>query len=150
MDLLASDAARDHVDGLVHYDTQATSHGLDLTAGAIHRLTGPGHLDFGGSEFAPAEHAAIEPERAHPDDDYGWWSLMGGTYRVVYNETLALPDGYVAHLTSHERLLDAGAQHPATTLTGAQDPLTTLLTVSDAGCRIKENSRISRLSVYAG
>lgn len=143
--MLSADALCSHVDGLVHADTQRAAVGLDLTVGAVFQLTGAGQLDFGGSEFQPAGRTSIDPQRAHPDDDYGWWNLEVGTYIIRYNETLHLDAGQRAEVFPLDRLLQAGASHPACTVHGTQDPLDTLLTVGAHGVRLKENSRISRL-----
>jgi deoxycytidine triphosphate deaminase len=147
MPLLNGDAASTHVDRLIHLDTQRADPGLDLTVGAVFRVTGAGQLDFGGSEFAPADREKLSPQRANPDDDYGWWKLERGTYVIRYNEALSLGEGQRAQVFPHQRLLQAGATHAAFIVDGAQDPVEVLLTVGDAGCHIKENSRVSRLLI---
>ena len=147
MRILESDAAAGHVAGLVHLDTQRAATGLDLTLDRVARLTGPGALDFGGSEFAPAERETIEPELADPGDDYGWWELGAGTYLAGYNETPDMHEGRVGLVHPLPRLQRAGASHPAFVVDGDEATLATLLTVGDVGCRLKENCRISRLTV---
>lgn len=146
-DILDTDATRAHVDGLLHLDTQEAAVGLDLTVASVHRVTGGGSLDFGGSEFAPAELEEVPAELEEPDDDYGWWDLQPGDYIVRYNETLTLDEDLLAHVLPLERLLRAGASHPAFTTDGSRDPLETLLTVGSGGCSLKENCRVSRLLV---
>ncbi|NBB84647.1 MAG: deoxycytidine triphosphate deaminase [Bacteroidetes bacterium] len=137
------------LDGIIHWDTQQAPRGADLTVGQVYRLTGPGQLDFGGSEFAEAPREQLSPKKADPDDDYGWWRLDAGTYIVRYNETLQLEAGQQARLVPLDRLLQAGASHPTLTLEAPSGPLEHLLTVGSAGCDLKENCRISRLTVYA-
>ena len=145
--VLNGEAASTHVDRLVHLDTQRTDLGLDLTVGAVFRVTGAGQLDFGGSEFAPADREKLSPQRANPDDDYGWWKLERGTYVIRYNEALSLGEGQRAQVFPHQRLLQAGATHATFVVDGAQDPVEVLLMVGDAGCHVKENSRVSRLLI---
>lgn len=147
MPTLDAEATRPLVRDLVHFDTQRAPRGLDLTVGALFRVTGAGRLDFGGSEWAAAPREAIAPQQAHPDDDYGWWRLDPGTYLLRYNETLALDPKHHARLFPLPRLLAAGASHPAFVVEGTPDPMETLCTVGTGGCRIKENSRVSRLEV---
>lgn len=142
----ADDVAR-HLDGLVHLDTQRAPTGIDLTVDAVYRTTGPGSLDFGGGEFEEAAREKIAPARQNPDDDYGWWLLDEGAYVVAFNESLRLADGQRAVLRPLERTILAGAHHPVMRLTGDRDPIRTLLTVSDAGCRLKENARLTRIEV---
>lgn len=138
---------RSQVDGLVYLDTQRAAVGLDLTVASVHRVTGPGSLDFGGSEFEPAALEEVEPSLRNEDDDYGWWELVAGGYLVRYNETLALEPGQWAYVLPLERLLTAGASHGSFAADGSRDPLETLLLVGDAGCRLKENCRISRVVI---
>lgn len=135
----------DKLDGLVHLDTQAAPHGVDLTVTAVFRLTGAGSLDFGGSEFEEAARERLEPEKAQPDDDYGWWELRAGTYVVRYNESVS--EAGVLLVTPHRRLLQAGAHHAAFQVQEPTDQLEAVLIVPERGVRIKENARISRLAI---
>lgn len=150
MRILDADAAAGQLDGLVHLDTQRAAAGLDLTVGRISRVTGPGALDFGGSEFAPAGRKLLTPELADPDDDYGWWELEAGTYVVRFNEALALEEGQLGVVHPLPRLQQAGASHPTFVADGDEERLETLLTVGEAGCRLKENCRTSRLLLLDG
>ena len=147
MPVLDAEASSTHVDHLVHLDTQRADPGLDLTVDAVFRVTGPGQLDFGGSEFAPADREELEPQLANPGDDYGWWKLEPGMYVIRYNEALSLDGEQRAQVFPHQRLLQAGATHAAFVVDGEQDPVETLLTVGDAGCHLKENCRVSRLLI---
>jgi hypothetical protein len=146
--MLSPDALAQQLDGLVHLDTQRAGTGIDLTVHSIFRTTGHGQLDFGGSEFEPAPSEPLTPVLDDPDDDYAWWTLEEGAYLVEYNESLALADGQRAEVTPLERTLLAGAHHGAFVLETDRDPLTTLLVVGHRGCRLKENCRLSRLTVY--
>lgn len=149
MQLITGDRLAERIDGVVHRDTQESDVGFDLTVAAVEVLTGPGSLDFGGSEFAEAATEALEPAPASPDDEYGWWRLGEGHYRVRFNETLRLRGGEVATIRPHPRLLAAGAAHGAVDIvSGDGDELSVLLTVGITGCRLKENCRVSRLKVW--
>jgi len=147
--ILDLDDTRSHVDRLLHLDTQKADVGLDLTVGAVFRLTGPGSLDFGGSERRDAERKEVNPALRDPDDDYGWWALEAGTYLIRYNESLDLADDQIAHVLPLERLLLAGASHPGFLVDGSRNPLETLLSVGHAGCNLKENCRVSRVLILA-
>ncbi len=147
MRTLETDDVADRVDGLVHLDTQRADGGLDLTVDEVHRPTGPGALDFGESEFEPAERQPLEPELAHADDDYGWWELSGGSYLIRYNEAPALEEDETGLVFPLDRLRQAGASHEAFLVRGRRHRLETLLRVGEAGCRLKENCRVSRLIV---
>ena len=145
MRLLSPERAAERIEHLVHFDTQRTSTGLDLTVGAVHRLTGAGQLDFGGGEYEAAAIEPMPPEKYRPDDAYGWWELRPGVYLVQYNEHVAPGEDEVAFVFPHERLLKAGARHPAFRVDEARRPLEAILVVGERGLRLKENSRLSTL-----
>jgi len=146
--MLSPDALAQQIDGLVHLDTQRAPDGIDLTVAAMFRTTGPGQLDFGGGEFETAPRDALMPALDAPDDEYGWWILDPGAYVVRYNEALTLREGQRAEVTPLERTLLAGAVHGSFVLNQGRDPLETLLVVSGEECRLKENCRLSRLTVH--
>ena len=152
MHLLSASETRPRLDGIVHYDTQASARsGLDLTIAALFAFTAPGQIDFGGSEARPAERQRLDPQKDDPGDDYGWWNLDAGTYAVRYNESLELGRGQIALVAPHERLLATGAHHPVFWLQApreVQDELETMLSVGPTGMRIKENARLSTLLLF--
>lgn len=145
--MLSPDALAQQIDGLVHLDTQRAPNGIDLTVDSVQRTTGPGQLDFGGGEFTPAPRDSVTPVINDPEDDYAWWTLEEGAYVVQYNESLTLQDGQDARISPLERTLRAGAHHATFDLNEGRDPIETLLLVSRMGCRLKENCRLSRLTV---
>lgn len=145
--MLTADAVAEQLDGLVHLDTQRAGDGLDLTAASIFRTTGPGQLDFGGSEFREAPRTRLDPVYEDPEDDYGWWDLEQGAYIVRYNESIAVTDEQTAVVAPLERTVLAGAHHGACIFSDGRDPLEMLLNVSRMGCRLKENCRLSRLVI---
>lgn len=145
--MLTADALTEQLDGLVHLETQRAGDGIDLTVGSIFRTTGPGQLDFGGSEFREAPRTRLDPVLDESGDDYGWWGLEQGGYIVRYNESLTLTDEQTAVITPLERTMLAGAHHGACIFNDGRDPIEMLLNVSRMGCRLKENCRLSRLVV---
>lgn len=131
----------DLLGGTVHEETQVHERRVDLTAARIWRLQGRGQLDFGGSEYQPVPAEEISPKKRQPDDDYGWWTLDPGVYRVAFNERLT--EG-CALLQSLPRLRDAGAFTPARVVEAGKD-IAALLVVGDSGVAIKENARLAGL-----
>ena len=144
MRILNSQHSSERLDNIVHLDTQAPGLGIDLTVAEVHRISGPGSLDFGGSEFEAASHERIPPQKRDPEDDYGWWDLKEGQYVVRYNEGVD-PGAGVAVVYPHTRLLHAGGHHPAFSIQEPQDPIEGLLLVGSAGLHLKENCRVSTL-----
>lgn len=145
MKLLRGTTIFDAANGTLHQETQQGTHEIDLTAKSIYKLTEGGALDFGGSEYAQADARPIEPQKQSPDDDYGWWKLSPGVYRVRFNESVNLPESQTAFVTPHERLIFAGGHHPSFATEGGQ--LATTLHVSETGLQIKENARLSKLFI---
>ncbi len=130
------------IDNILHRETQEQDHRFDLTVSRVSRLVSPGSLDFGGSEFEPAETEPVTPEKRDPNDDYGWWNLTSGTYRIDYNETIE-PDQDPLLLVPLQRLLRAGATHPPQIVTTDSTPLRMLLDIGSGGCNLKENCRVT-------
>ena len=130
------------VDDIVHEPTQTAGRGLDLTVAEIHRITGPGRVDFGGGEREAADREPIDTERRNPDDDYGWWDLDAGRYLLSYNESLSAPDDLSLVLQPHEAVLTRGAAHPTLHIRSFE---TVPLSVGGTGLRLKENARVSTL-----
>lgn len=134
---------------ITYADKQRHPHGFDLTVNEIYRLTSPGVLDFGGSEYQSAGLQKLEPRKRNPDDKYGWWELTAGDYMVRFNETMILPDGCLAMLLPHERLLHAGAIHSISLIHSSGDFLEVPIQVLSGGVQIKQNARISTMIVWS-
>ncbi|NBC25442.1 MAG: hypothetical protein GVY08_01140 [Bacteroidetes bacterium] len=145
MTLKKSDEWIDSVKNIVHQDTQQQEFCLDLTVSEIRNFTGPGSLDFGGSEFAPASTELIEPKKKNPEDTYGWWKLLGGIYRAVCNESFKSLGDHAVFIVPHQHALDAGLMvHAALAERNvSSDPIELLIHAPGAGCNIKENARIA-------
>jgi hypothetical protein len=130
----------DHVENIVHEETQTEGAGFDLTVESIHAVTAPGAIDFGGGELEPAETTPLDTVKNEPDDDYGWWTLSPGTYLVAYNESLDTDEPLV--LQPRDELVERGAGHPTLHVT---DLPRVPLSVPEAGLHLKENARVSTL-----
>jgi hypothetical protein len=136
---MSPDDLADRIQNLLHRETQVHAGGVDLTVAAVHTVSGPGQVDFGGGELADATTGPIDPAKRDPDDDYGWWQLGGGTYLVEYNESLT---GEAAQLQPRVELVERGVSHP--TLRVDDLPLVPIA-VPPAGIQLKENARVSTL-----
>jgi deoxycytidine triphosphate deaminase len=128
------------VDGLLHEGTQVHENGIDLTVDEVYVVDEAGRVDFGGGELEPARTRAHETHDRHPDDDYAWWHLDGGTYLIEYNESLSTDRPLT--LQTREAVLERGATHPTRVVTSLpRMPLA----VADGGLYLKENARVSTL-----
>jgi len=132
----------EYLENTIYEGKQVAPEGIHLTAGKILAPRGGGDTDFGGDEHKPCDLQVVRPEKRDPEDDYGWWELDGGLYRIVFNESLReCPVPLL--LTANSRILECGCF--LASCVPADRELATTLTVPDCGVGIKENARIGFL-----
>src|SRR3990172_11820236 len=148
MQLVSGREAVQRVRNLIKAEQQTHAYAVELTAKQLYSLNPTGAVDFGGSEYVAAEPHPVPTHQKHSQDRYQWWTLGHGAYQVEFNEVIELAEDEMALLEPHERLLRAGAEHPALFLRGKINPLTILLSVSGARLEIKQNARISTLRIF--
>lgn len=136
------------VEDAPHLETQLQPNGIDLTAGAIHAFGGPGKLDFSNDEREIPETNALEPVKQDASDEYGWWELEPGTYKIVCNETLNIPTDLVGIGFPRSSLLRMGALIQNAFWDGGYSGTGAFLlkVENPAGIHIKENARVNQLS----
>lgn len=150
--ILNREALREAVeDGLVqdypHFETQLQPNGFDMTAGEIHSYDSKGRLDFSNDEREIPGSTPLEPEKRDAGDDYGWWSLEPGVYKVVMNETVDLPGDVMAIAFPRSSLLRMGATiENAVWDSGYTGQGEFMLDVRNReGIEVKENARVNQL-----
>ena len=148
MQLVSGREAVQRVRNLIKAEQQTHAYAVELTAKQLYSLNPTGAVDFGGSEYVAAERHPVPTHQKHSQDRYQWWTLVHGAYQVEFNEVIELAEDEMALLEPHERLLRAGAEHPALFLRGKINPLSILLSVSGARLEIKQNARISTLRIF--
>lgn len=146
--LLSGKHGVQRVRNLINEQHQVHAYAVELTAKQIYGLAPTGAVDFGGSEYVPAERQAQPTFQKHSQDRYRWWTLVHGAYQMEFNETLELAPDEIALLEPHKRLLRAGATHPVQYLRGKQDPVSTLLSITGPQMQMKQNARVSTLRVF--
>lgn len=131
----------------IDLETQLTPQGFDLTAGEIHSFKGHGSLDFSNSEREIPETEKVEPVKKDEEDDYGWWKLEPGAYKVVMNETVDIPEHLTAFAYPRSSLLRMGCSiENAVWDAGYTGTGSFLLVVeNDQGVDIKQNARVNQL-----
>lgn len=130
----------EHVEGLLHEETQLRDRGLDLTLADVREIEEPGRVDFGGGELEDAGTTPHERTRRDPEDEYQWWYLDAGSYLIEYNESLTSEKPLT--IQPRDALLARGAFHPTVTVKKLDS---IPLSVGGAGIRLKENARVSTL-----
>ncbi|MAO65276.1 MAG: hypothetical protein CL666_09780 [Balneola sp.] len=151
MQFLTTENISELISGIIHEDTQLHTDHIDLTVAEIHRITGAGSLDFGGSEFKPATTEKLEPKQRKPEDDYGWWKLGRGPYKIIFNETLELDENAKAIISPHAHAREAGLVTNTNVISSGanEEELAINVTVSEAGCNIKENARVAAMYILS-
>ncbi len=134
------------VEDYPHLETQLQPNGFDITVGEIHRFKEPGRLDFSNSEREIPETEKIEPERKNKEDDYRWWKLQKGSYKIKTNERFNMPNDLAGIVFPRSSLLRMGC----TTETGVWDAgfsgkAEFILMVMNEEVEIKENARVAQL-----
>lgn len=137
--------------GLIeHYidlDKQLTPNGFDFTASEIHRFKDSGKLDFSNGERDIPETEKIEPVKVNEDDEYGWWKLESGVYKIKTNEVVDLPEDVIAFAYPRSSLLRMGC----TIENGVWDAgfrgqsEFMLIVENEEGVEIKENARVNHI-----
>lgn len=137
----------DLIEDYPHLDTQLTPNGFDLTAGEIHRYEAAGQLDFSNDERELPETTSIEPGKRDAEDEYGWWELEQGVYKIVANETVRLPNDLMAFTFPRSSLLRMGATiDNAAWEAGFEGVGEFMLHVENPdGISIKENARVNQI-----
>lgn len=131
----------------VHLETQLTPQGFDLTVQEIHEFNGSGKLDFSNDEREIPDSDPIEPEKKNSEDDYGWWQLEPGTYKVVMNEKVDIPNDLVGYAFPRSSLLRMGVTiENAVWDSGFTGTGSFKISVdNEEGVEIKENARLNQI-----
>jgi deoxycytidine triphosphate deaminase len=148
MELLAGKDAAARVSGMISAKHQVHGYAVGLSVRNIYAIDPTGQVDFGGGEYVAAAKVPMEAQRRSREDKYTWWELDRGGYFVEFNEALELAPDEMAILEPDERLIRAGASHPAILLRGRVAPIETLLRVDALRISIKQNARIARVRVF--
>lgn len=131
----------------IHLETQLTPQGFDLTVQEIHEFKGSGKLDFSNDEREIPSSEPIEPEKKNEGDDYGWWNLEPGTYKVVMNEKVDIPNDLTGYAFPRSSLLRMGVTienavwDSGFTGTGSFK----ISVANEDGVEIKENARLNQI-----
>lgn len=150
MILLKADELNNHLESIIHRETQQHDNHFDLTVSEIYSFTGAGILDFGGSEFQPADTERVSSEKKS-DEEYGWWYLSEGIYRATMNETIMEFEDTIAVLAPHAHTQEAGIITNTAMLSSRDEgqKVTVNFRVPEPGCHIKENARFAVIYLLA-
>ncbi|MFB6175295.1 MAG: deoxyuridine 5'-triphosphate nucleotidohydrolase [Candidatus Nanohalobium sp.] len=135
------------VQNFIDLETQLTPQGFDLTVDEIHKIEGAGSLDFSNGEREIPDSTPISSEKKDPEDEYGWWELEQGTYKIVMNEKVDIPNDLTGFAFPRSSLLRMGATiENAVWDAGFTGTGSFKLSVDNPeGIRIKENARVNQI-----
>lgn len=135
------------IQNYIHLETQLTPQGFDLTVDEIHEIEGSGKLDFSNDEREIPDSRPIEPEKKDEEDDYGWWELEQGTYKVVMNEKVDIPNDITGFAFPRSSLLRMGVTiENAVWDSGFTGTGSFKISVDNPdGVEIKENARVNQI-----
>ncbi len=128
-------------------DTQLTPNGFDLTAAKIYEFFGPGAVDFSNKERRLPECRELLPQKESQADEFGWWSLAQGVYKVVANEMVKLPLDLIGVAYPRSSLLRMGAFiQTGVWDAGFEGKSEFVLVVQNSrGMKLKQNARVAQL-----
>ena len=135
------------IENYIDLKTQLTSNGFDLTCAEISEFNGPGMVDFSNKERKLPDCRLMIPQKENSDDEFAWWVLKKGIYKIKTNETVNLPNDLIALAFSRTTLLRMGAftQHGVWDAGFKGKGEFVLCVENQFGIRIKQNSRIAQL-----
>ncbi len=130
----------------IDLDTQLTPNGFDFTVKEVHRFKERGRLDFSNSERQIPETEKLEASKEE-GEEYGWWSLDPGAYKLVTNEVVDLPEDVIAFAYPRSSLLRMGCTiENGVWDAGFKGRSEFLLIVQNSeGVEIKENARVNHI-----
>lgn len=135
------------VENFIDLPTQLTPNGIDITLASVYEFDSQGALDFSSKERKIPACKEILPSKNNPDDQYGWWNLPKGAYKVKTNETVNLPNDLIGLAFTRTSLLRMGVftEHGVWDA-GYKGKAEFMLIVNNPfGVRLKENARIVQL-----
>jgi len=128
------------IEDYIDWDKQLQPNGFDITVKEVHRLLGPGQVDFSNEERELPKTEAM----GFKD---GWLELPPGAYKIRTNEYVNIPNDVVAFAQTRSTLLRMGAfTVHAVWDAGFHGRSEFLLVVQNKhGIRLKKNARIAQL-----
>ncbi len=128
------------IDGYLDLDKQTQPAGFDFTLSKVFKIKGSGSVDFSNEE-------RVIPQREEiPFDESGWLSLKKGSYLVMFNEIVNIPEDLIMIVKPRSSLLRMGA----TLQTAFWDPgysgrsVCLLVVLNEHGIRLKKDARIAQ------
>lgn len=134
----------------INLEVQTTPNGFDLTVNKIFKFNGAGALDFSNKEREIPTEKELIPKKKKPQDNFGWWDLEKGAYKIRSNEGVSLPKDLVAVAFVRSSLLRMGAFTQTAVWDAGFRGISEFILMVDnpKGIRVKQNARIVQLVFF--
>lgn len=139
------------IQGYISLDKQLAPNGFDLTVGKVFEFSTKGALDFSNKERLIPETKEIIAQKINPEDKFGWWDLLPGSYKLRTNETVNIPNNLAALSFNRTSLLRIGVftEHGVWDAGFKGKGEFMLVVKNPQGVKIKENARVAQLVFLA-
>jgi len=138
---LIVDAERPLLRETIDIENQIQPNGVDLTLREVHRHVGGGVVGLSSDDRVLPELELL------PFDSEGWLTLTPGSYHILYNEIVDIPETLMALGRPRSSLNRCGVTiHTAVWDAGYEGRSTSMLVVSNpAGFRVQRDARVMQL-----
>lgn len=134
------------IDCFIDLEIQLTPDGFDLTVEKIFSFESKGLLDFSNKERVISKEKELKSTKNKRKEQYGWWNLKEGVYKVRTNEIVNLPKNLVGLSFPRSSLLRMGGfVHTGVWDAGFNGKGEFILSIGNNGLKIKQNARIAQL-----
>lgn len=129
------------VSSYIAKDAQLQVNGFEMTARKVETFDGPGRIGFDNADRSLPAYNEL------PWGEDGWLFLSKGTYKVTFNEVVAIPKDMCAIALPRSSLLRAGVSvHTAVWDAGYRGRSEAMLVVyNDNGFYLKKDARVLQL-----
>ncbi|HIH44977.1 MAG TPA: deoxyuridine 5'-triphosphate nucleotidohydrolase [Candidatus Methanoperedenaceae archaeon] len=128
------------VDEMIDPEVQIQPNGIELTLRRVEKLSGIGAIAFDNAERVLPASSALE------FGDDGWITLSKGSYKVIFNEIVNMPNDIAAIARPRSSLLRCGAtMETAVWDAGYSGRSESLLVVHGGELRLRKDARILQL-----
>lgn len=137
------------IDCFIDLETQLTPDGFDLTVEKIFSFKSEGSLDFSNKERILSKEEELKTIKKNKKEQYGWWNLKGGVYKIRTNEIVNLPKNLTGLSFPRSSLLRMGCfVHTGVWDAGFNGKGEFILSVGINGLKIKQNARVAQLVFF--
>jgi len=137
------------VDRFIDLETQLAPNGFDLTVEKIFSFKSKGSLDFSNKERILSKENELKAIKNNKKEQYGWWNLKEGFYKIRTNEVVNLPKNLAGLSFPRSSLLRMGGfVHTGVWDAGFNGKGEFILSVGNNGLKIKQNARVAQLVFF--